>query len=169
MDSVSAPDSSYPFLLYHILTMSAPLPPANTLRVVHVTSIKAALTKLNLDVPIEDLLRVVQEEEEARRSTTLTILSKRKSGLILHPNFDNECFQFLSNLPIHSLLFTTLPNQPTPIHQQTNLVAFYLNSLKRLSLTGKFQIRSCRLRGSGQSRGRGHEAPLHLKPDRRRL
>ncbi|KAM6493678.1 hypothetical protein JOM56_010039 [Amanita muscaria] len=45
-----------------------PPPPSNDeLQVVHIASLAAALDKLNIKIPIEDLLKVIHDEEEARR------------------------------------------------------------------------------------------------------
>jgi hypothetical protein len=44
-------------------------PPAKgDLRIVNISSVKAALEKLDLDIPIEVVLKIINEEDEAMRS-----------------------------------------------------------------------------------------------------
>ncbi|KAF8886667.1 hypothetical protein CPB84DRAFT_1787304 [Gymnopilus junonius] len=45
-----------------------PPPPDNSLQVVYIPSLIAALAKLDIKVPVEDLLRAIHDEDEARRS-----------------------------------------------------------------------------------------------------
>jgi hypothetical protein len=62
-------------------------PPVDSLQVVHIDSLAAALTKLNVKIPIEDLLKVIHDEDEAKRVEVTAdavqrraALSKRKSN-----------------------------------------------------------------------------------------
>jgi len=132
--------------------MSTIPPTANAPQVVRITSVKAVLARLNLKISIDDILKDIQEEEQANIS--LTVLSGCKSGLIPYPISNNERFQSLSNQSIHSLLLArppsspTLPSPPIPIHQQAGVTTSYSNLLKRLSLAARFQIRSCHIHGS---------------------
>ena len=48
-------------------TLSPPPLPADVLQVVRVASLAAALAKLNVKIPIEDLIKVIQDEDEAKR------------------------------------------------------------------------------------------------------
>jgi hypothetical protein len=64
-----------------------PPPPADSLQVVHIDSLAAALAKLNVKIPIEDLLKVIHDEDEAKRVKVTAdavkrraVLSKRKSN-----------------------------------------------------------------------------------------
>jgi hypothetical protein len=64
-----------------------PPPPTDALQVVRVTSLAAALAKLNVKIPIEDLIKVIHDEDEARRvkltaeaTQRRVALSKRKSA-----------------------------------------------------------------------------------------
>jgi len=152
---MATPDFKRSFLQHHILAMSTLSPPSNALQVVHITSITAALARLNLKISTDDILDVIQEEEEVRNNK-LIVLSGCKSGPIPHPISDNVHSQSLSDPQTHSLLsassFPTLAIPPIPSHQQTNTLAFYSNSLKRRPPTARFRIRSCRFRGSNQSR-----------------
>jgi hypothetical protein len=43
-----------------------PPPQADALQVVHIASLAAALAKLNVKIPTEDLIKVIQEEDERR-------------------------------------------------------------------------------------------------------
>ena len=102
--------------------MPTPPPPASTLQIIHTTSIAAVLARLNLKISINNILKDIQEEDT--RYSKLAILCRGKSGLILHPNSDNE----RSQSQIHSLLLAspslTLPNPPMPI-KQLNVATFY--------------------------------------------
>ena len=85
-----------------------PPPPVDTLQVVHIASLAAALAKLNVKVPIEDLIKVIHDEDEAKRvkataeaTQRRAALSKRKSApptpCPLSDNEPGQCFQSLSN------------------------------------------------------------------------
>jgi hypothetical protein len=56
-------------------------------QVVHITSVVAALHKLNVEIPVEDLIKAIHVEEDAKRvdftaeaTQYLAMLSKRKSA-----------------------------------------------------------------------------------------
>ncbi|KAF8886879.1 hypothetical protein CPB84DRAFT_1535611 [Gymnopilus junonius] len=61
--------------------MLSPPPTADTLQVVHVSSLAAALAKLNINISIEDLLKVIHDEDEARRVKLTTEASQRRAAL----------------------------------------------------------------------------------------
>jgi hypothetical protein len=54
-------------------------PPADAHLVVHVSSLAAALAKLNVDIPIEDLLKVIRDEDEARRVKLTAEATQRRA------------------------------------------------------------------------------------------
>ena len=68
------------------MMLPAPPPLADSLQVVHIDSLKAALSKLKVNIKIEDLLKAIHEEEEAKRVKVAAelerrgALSKRKSA-----------------------------------------------------------------------------------------
>ena len=51
-----------------MLPQPPPSPPLDPLESVRIGSLAAALVKLNINVPIEDLLKAVHEADEARRA-----------------------------------------------------------------------------------------------------
>ena len=51
-----------------MLPQPPPSTPLDPLGAVRIRSLAAALVKLNINVPIEDLLKAVHEEDEARRA-----------------------------------------------------------------------------------------------------
>ncbi|TDL15929.1 hypothetical protein BD410DRAFT_795915 [Rickenella mellea] len=55
--------------------MSPPTPPPEF---IHVSSITAALAKLDLNIPLEDLLKLIKDEDEARRAE---MTAKRRAAL----------------------------------------------------------------------------------------
>lgn len=69
-----------------LLPVFPPPPPVGVRLVIHVTSLAAALSRLNVNISIEDLMKVVLEEEEVKLDTECyPALSKRKSALMLLP------------------------------------------------------------------------------------
>ena len=58
-----------------------PPPPADALQVVHITSLAAALAKLNVKIPIEDLIKVIQDEDEAKRVKVTAEATQRRAAL----------------------------------------------------------------------------------------
>ena len=70
---------------------------------IHITSIEAALLRLNIDIPIEDLIMVMREEElrlEAEKTERYISLSKGKPAPNCLPPLSNcehvQCFQSLA-------------------------------------------------------------------------
>ncbi|KDR76694.1 hypothetical protein GALMADRAFT_139590 [Galerina marginata CBS 339.88] len=63
--------------------MLPPPPPADSFQVVHISSLAAALAKLNINIPIEDLIKAINEEDEARRvkSTAQVNSAERHAAL----------------------------------------------------------------------------------------
>ena len=59
-----------------------PPPPADALLVVHITSLAAALAKLNIKIPVEDLIKVIHEEDEAKRvKVTAADATQRRAAM----------------------------------------------------------------------------------------
>jgi len=46
--------------------MSSPPPSAGSFQVVHIASLEAVLAKLNIKIPVEDFIKAIHDEEEAR-------------------------------------------------------------------------------------------------------
>ena len=95
--------------------MLPPPPPSDFILVVHVDSMAAALAKLNIKVPVEDLVKAIREEDEAKGIKLFTgvALSECKSALIPSSLSDSkpvQCSQPLSSQPNLSPT-QTLPNQ----------------------------------------------------------
>jgi hypothetical protein len=74
-------------LQYYLLAMLPILPPPGFPEVVHITSVVAALDKLNVKIPIEDLVKAIRDEDEARHvkltaeaTESITGQSKGKSA-----------------------------------------------------------------------------------------
>ncbi|KAJ7243883.1 hypothetical protein B0H12DRAFT_1129890 [Mycena haematopus] len=69
------------------MTPSPPL--ADSLQVVQISSLAAALAKLNIGIPVEDVIKAVpREEDEAKRATLSARATQRRavlSKLALHP------------------------------------------------------------------------------------
>lgn len=55
-------------------------PPADSLQVFQISSL-AALVKLNIGIPVEDVIEAVQREDEAKRATLTAQPSKRRTTL----------------------------------------------------------------------------------------
>ncbi|KAJ7197372.1 hypothetical protein GGX14DRAFT_667879 [Mycena pura] len=68
------------------MTPLVPSPPlADSLQVVQISSVAAALAKLNIGIPVEDVIEAVRREDEAKRAAQAT---ERRAALIklaLHP------------------------------------------------------------------------------------
>ena len=58
-----------------------PPPPADTLQVVHIDSLAAALAKLKVKIKIEDLIKVVHDEDEAKRVKIAAEATQRRGAL----------------------------------------------------------------------------------------
>jgi hypothetical protein len=56
-------------------------PPADSLQVFQISSLAAALVKLNIGIPVEDVIEAVQREDEAKRATLTAQPSKRRTTL----------------------------------------------------------------------------------------
>ena len=54
--------------------------PADSLQVVHIDSLAAALAKLNLKIPIEDLITPIHEEDEAKRVKVTAEATQRRAA-----------------------------------------------------------------------------------------
>jgi hypothetical protein len=68
--------------------LSSPAPPPDAgFEVVTIASLEAALAKLNIDVSVKDITRVIRELEEAKRARLIAQAteprSERKSSLLL--------------------------------------------------------------------------------------
>ena len=65
--------------------MLPPPPTADALQVVHISSLAAALAKLNVNInvniPIENLIKVIHDEDEARRVKTIAEGTQRRAAL----------------------------------------------------------------------------------------
>lgn len=61
--------------------MLPPPPAADELQVVHVSSLAAALTKLDIKIPMDDLLRAIHDEDEARRVKLTSDATQRRAAL----------------------------------------------------------------------------------------
>jgi hypothetical protein len=61
--------------------MLPPPPPADALQVVHIASLAAALAKLNVKIPIEDLIKVIHDEDEAKRVKVAAEATQRRAAL----------------------------------------------------------------------------------------
>jgi hypothetical protein len=62
--------------------MLPPPPPVDGLQVVHIASLEAALIKLNVKIPIDNIIKAIHDEDEARRvnlklTTEATQLERR--------------------------------------------------------------------------------------------
>jgi hypothetical protein len=76
-------------------TMLPPPPPSPRSgsckdQIIHIPSLAAALVKLNIKISVEDLMKAVHEEDEARRAklneeAERALLSKRKSTVFFFP------------------------------------------------------------------------------------
>ena len=58
-----------------------PPPPADTLQVVHIDSLAAALAKLKVDIKIEGLIKVVHDEDEAKHVKVAAEATQRRGAL----------------------------------------------------------------------------------------
>ncbi|KAJ7224769.1 hypothetical protein C8J57DRAFT_1025179, partial [Mycena rebaudengoi] len=56
-------------------------PPADSLQVVQISSLAAALEKLNIGIPVEDVIKAVHREDEAKRSTSSAQATQRRAAL----------------------------------------------------------------------------------------
>ncbi len=61
--------------------MLPPPPPADSLQVVHIASLTAALAKLNVKIPIEDLIKVIHDENEAKRVKVTAEATQRRAAV----------------------------------------------------------------------------------------
>ncbi|KAJ7749336.1 hypothetical protein DFH07DRAFT_775491 [Mycena maculata] len=61
------------------MTPSPPL--ADSLQVVQISSLAAALVKLNIGIPIEDVIKAVHREDEAKRATLSALATQRRAAL----------------------------------------------------------------------------------------
>ncbi|KAJ3505104.1 hypothetical protein NLJ89_g7586 [Agrocybe chaxingu] len=59
----------------------APPPPANSLQVVQISSLTAALARLGINIPIEDVIKAVHEENGANRAKLAAEATKRRAAL----------------------------------------------------------------------------------------
>ena len=55
-------------------------PPADSLQVVHIASLTAALARLNIKIPIEDIIKVIQDEDEAKRVKVTAEATQRRAA-----------------------------------------------------------------------------------------
>lgn len=58
-----------------------PPPPADALQVVHITSLAAALASLNIKIPIEDIIRVIHDEDKAKRVKVTAEATQRRAAI----------------------------------------------------------------------------------------
>ena len=58
-----------------------PPPQADTLQVVHIDSLTAALAKLKVKIKIEDLVKVIHDEDEAKRVKVAAAATQRRGAL----------------------------------------------------------------------------------------
>lgn len=64
------------------MSMLPPPPPqADTLQVVHIDSLTAALAKLEVKINIEDLVKVIHDEDEAKRVKVAAAATQRRGAL----------------------------------------------------------------------------------------
>ena len=61
--------------------MLPPPPTADALQVVHISSLAAALAKLNVNISIENLIKVIHDEDETRRVKTIAEGTQRRAAL----------------------------------------------------------------------------------------
>ncbi|KZP06358.1 hypothetical protein FIBSPDRAFT_1053580, partial [Athelia psychrophila] len=82
--------------------------PSDAPQVVHIDSLEAALAKLNVNVPIKDLLKLIHEEDEAKRAAAATQCRTALSNLALRPPEQTAGLQFttisrsIPDLPKHA-------------------------------------------------------------------
>ena len=65
----------------YLIMLPPPPPQADTLQVVHIDSLEAALAKLNVKIPIEDLIKAIQDEDEAKRVKATAEATQRRAAL----------------------------------------------------------------------------------------
>ena len=68
-------------LIHNVVNVAPPPPPADTLQVVHIDSLAAALAKLKVKIKIEDLIKVVHDEDEAKRVKIAAEATQRRGAL----------------------------------------------------------------------------------------
>jgi hypothetical protein len=77
----------------------APAPPSNRLLVIRTDSLAAILQKLDIKVPVEDIMKAIADDEEAKAEATQAqpriVLSKGTSALTkpFGHSTDNKFFQ----------------------------------------------------------------------------
>jgi hypothetical protein len=77
-----------PSRLQHRFAMLPPPPsagflpprPAGSFQAVHIASLEAALAKLNIKIPIENVMKAIHEEEEARRVEQTAEVTRRRAA-----------------------------------------------------------------------------------------
>lgn len=72
----------------------------DTLQVIHIASLAAALAKLNVKIPIEDFLKVIHDEDEARRVKVAAEATQHRaalSELALQPTMTSAGLEFTTD------------------------------------------------------------------------
>jgi len=77
-------------------SMLLPLPPGDNPDFVDIDSLTAALAKLNANIPIEDLIKVIRDEDKARRARLTAAATRRRVA-----DAALCCLNSLSNRPGH--------------------------------------------------------------------
>ncbi|KAF7328842.1 hypothetical protein MVEN_02513600 [Mycena venus] len=87
------------------MTPSPPL--ADSLQVIQISSLAAALAKLNIGIPVEDVIKAVHREDEAKRATLSAQATQHRAAAlsksIYRPSYD------------HSFQVYTKPTTPTNV------------------------------------------------------
>jgi hypothetical protein len=65
----------------HTSSMTPSPPLADSMQVVQISSLAAALATLNIGIPVEDVIQAVHREDEAKRATLSTQATQRRAAL----------------------------------------------------------------------------------------
>lgn len=115
------------------MSTSLPPPPADAFQVITISSLSSALAKMHVDVSIEDIIKAVQDENEAQRAelTTCTEATERRAALSQRkygqPPRANHCRHKFSTTNISVAL---KPNKPSAGLRMTTVSRFIPKSNK---------------------------------------
>jgi hypothetical protein len=123
--------------------MFSTMPPLPT-DVVHITSVAAALQKINVGIPIEGIIKAIRDEEELLEQAKLVKLAaeatrqdERKSAPDQAAQFENESVQCFQS-PVNQPMFTS-PCPSVSIRRGGNVIVVLWNSQNKNSPTTSVQ------------------------------
>jgi len=117
----------------------APPTGSDALQVVQISSLTAALAKLNVNIPIEDLIKAIHDEDEAKR-TKLQAEASQRPRYVIQARTPAKHASCRTRDHYRLQVRPSLPSRPKSIRSPKDAVAVSSNSRPSPSPTARFQF-----------------------------